>query len=419
MNIINASGNQSVRATSNKSNMSADSSYSNILLAVACLSGLLYTGDHMYHLAFVWVALLFWFISLTYKASKVSIYLDAITVVSVGYLLWLLCSVFFHPVVDTWAIYTYRLSVLPFMILCAYYFVHERDVSRVLFALVVVGLFDAFVTLYQAFYLGVSADGFFANRNNNAAFLIMLMLPFLSTLVLEELRGAKKVAFMSVVAIFLFCVLQISSRGAYISLFVAVALLCAYALYRKKYWNLLMVSAFIVSVILANSMITEVEFRTESSSHARWLLWLSSIDMLSDSSWYGIGNGMFHLAYPAYKNPDEKSLGLFLHNDYLQILLELGVLGFIFFASFFVVVFFKSRKFLTGKFAIDEHAIFFGMQLAVVAVMIHSLVTFNFYLVSILLVLGVYIGLLLRFVRSRTGVKIKQYDLPLSKQNPV
>ena len=371
----------------------------------------------MYHLAFVWVSLLFWFISLSYKNTSVSISIDAITIACSAYILWMLFSVIFHPVIETWAIYTYRLSVLPFTILSTYYLLHKRDLRFAFFALVVVGLFDALVTLYQAFYLGVSADGFFANRNNNAAFLYILMLPLLSMLVFEKLRMMNKVVLMSITAVFLLCVLQVSSRGAYISLFVAVVLLYLYAIYRKKYASLLVVSTLMVSVILVNSMITEVEFRTGVDSHARWLLLISAFDMLKDSSWYGIGNGMFHLIYPQYKNPDERSLGLFLHNDYLQVFLELGIPGLIFFISIFAIVFFYFRRFLTEQFTSSDFGYIFGMHLAILAVMIHSLVTFNLYLVSILLVLGFYIGLILKCDRICTEAKTKSYVIPLSKWN--
>lgn len=374
--------------------------YSKILLAITCLSALLYTGDHIYHLSFMWVALLFWFISLVYEKEEIIVYRDAITLVCVGYILWLASGVVLHPVTETWLLYTFRLSVLPFAILCSYYLLRKSDVAAVFYVLVLVGLFDAFVTLYQSFLLGVSADGFFANRNNNAAFLNILMLPVLSLLILEDSGVYKKLGLMAVVVVFLLCVLQISSRGAYISLFVSMSLLYGYAFYKKKYRNILAVSSLILVVMLVNGMHTEVEIKTDFSSHSRWLLWISSIDMLKDASWYGIGNGMFHLAYPQYKIPDEKSLGLFVHNDYMQILLELGIPGLILFLSIFILVLLASRKMLVSRADIPNQALYFGMQLAIITVMIHSLVTFNFYMVSILLVLGVYIGLILRQARS-------------------
>lgn len=390
----------------NISTTDSGDAYSKILLAITCLSALLYTGDHIYHLSFMWVALLFWFISLVYKNEEIIVYRDAITLICAGYILWLASGVVFHPVTETWLLYTFRLSVLPFVILCSYYLLRKNDIASVFYVLVLVGLLDAFVTLYQSFSLGVSADGFFANRNNNAAFLNILMLPVLSVLILEDSGVYKKLGLMAIVVVFLLCVLQISSRGAYISLFISLSLLYGYAFYKKKYLSILAVSSFILVVMLVNGMHTEVELKTDFSSHSRWLLWISAIDMLKDASWYGLGNGMFHWVYPQYKIPDEQSLGLFVHNDYMQILLELGIPGLILFLSIFILVLLAFRKMLVSRADIPNQALYFGMQLAIITVMIHSLVTFNFYMVSILLVLGVYIGLVLKQAASQSpGLK--------------
>lgn len=385
---------------SSLSNEYRNNTYSLVLLAAVCLSALLYTGDHLYHLSMVWVAALFWFINLTYKTRSITLRFDAITIATIGYMSWLIGAYIFHPVAETWSIYTYRLMVFPFAILSAYYFIRERDMNSVLAALVIVGLIDAVITLVQAFYFGESADGFFPNRNNNAAFLTTLMLPLVSYLVFGESKIVTRIAVMGVVAIFLLSILQVSSRGVYISLAVTATLLFIFALYRRKYKNVISIIIFALLLILINYFISSVELKTDVSSPSRWLLWQSALEMLRDSSWHGIGVGMFHWIYLQYKNPDELSLGFFVHNDYLQILLELGIPGIILFLSLFVIVFIKTRRLYVQKYDGEAIAIPIGMLLAILTTMIHSLVTFNFYHTAILFVLGIYVGLLLRSTRD-------------------
>ncbi len=277
---------------------------------------------------------------------------------------------------------------------------------RLMAGLVFVALLDSFVTLYQAFYLGTSADGFFANRNNNAAYIYIHFLPLLSVVILSEMDAKRKTIIYAVSSIFILSIFQVSSRGAYISLLIAMGILFAYAAHLRKFKNLLIAGSFIALVVLANSQITSVELKTEVSSHSRWLLWLGAINMLEEAPWYGIGNGMFHWLYPQYMSPDEKSLGLFVHNDYLQMLLELGILGVTLFVSMLTIVFLKSREMIMTHAGNENSQIYFGMTLAILATSIHSLVTFNFYIVVILLVLGLYVGFIIRYMRDAQSFNV-------------
>jgi hypothetical protein len=67
----------------------------------------------------------------------------------------------------------------------------------------------------------------------------------------------------------------------------------------------------------------------------RLAIWESSLDMLTLSPLFGVGPGVFHLAYPAYRLPGDDSAGWWVHMDSLQWAIESGwIAGLLFYGIF-------------------------------------------------------------------------------------
>lgn len=86
---------------------------------------------------------------------------------------------------------------------------------------------------------------------------------------------------------------------------------------------------------------------SDESTHARLLLWAAGFEMLKAHPFTGVGGGNYQANYDdarakfASEHPDSPLVGLndhllpiFAHNEYVQMLAELGVIGFLLFAGF-------------------------------------------------------------------------------------
>ena len=127
--------------------------------------------------------------------------------------------------------------------------------------------------------------------------------------------------------------------------------------------------------------------------------WRTGVYMALDNLCTGVGLGGFGAAYPKYQRlgvGDVKTA----HNDYLQALCETGVLGCLAFCAFWLyfVVFGALR--LSREQDPSERWLLAGLYASVLAVLIHSLVDFDFFNPS----LAFYAFLLAGVFMSRTAL---------------
>lgn len=121
----------------------------------------------------------------------------------------------------------------------------------------------------------------------------------------------------------------------------------------------------------------------------RFSIWRQSWRLLFEQSpQWGIGLGLYSLVWPPYREPTDTSGGFFVHNDYLQLWIEAGVPGLLLFLGFLGGVAWSGWRFLRRVRApavrIEAAALF----AAFVAVSLHSLVQYNFYVAPLLLIVG-------------------------------
>jgi len=83
-----------------------------------------------------------------------------------------------------------------------------------------------------------------------------------------------------------------------------------------------------------------------SSYRHRIVLWKSSIKMFKDNPLFGVGSGNFIVFIPKYFLEEEKNdnfdISPYAHNDYLEILAENGIIGFILFMISLYILFKES-----------------------------------------------------------------------------
>lgn len=137
----------------------------------------------------------------------------------------------------------------------------------------------------------------------------------------------------------------------------------------------------------------------DSSLQTRLLLWKSTCAMIANSNaLLGLGLGTFKTFYPQYRIEGEHSLGNYVHNDYLQALLEGGLVQFAFLVMLTGIV----PIWLLVKNRHREEKIS-GLPLGILCVSIHAVVNFIHFVVPIVLVCGLYLAVSWQSVKEKHG----------------
>jgi O-antigen ligase len=150
----------------------------------------------------------------------------------------------------------------------------------------------------------------------------------------------------------------------------------------------------------------------------RFQNWRDSTRLIRDFPLFGVGLEAFSSIFPTYKTSGLQYYYLYLENDYLQLLCEMGILGFVvflwFIASLFLRVGWRYSK-NEAEVMSSVHYIFLcGCLTGVMAIMIHSFWDFNMHIPSNALLLSMIIGLALANIHIESEGYSKHHLSPTS-----
>lgn len=219
------------------------------------------------------------------------------------------------------------------------------------------------------------------NPNVLAAFLVMtagLSLGWSSDI---HRRGGK-LALLLVAALSIVCILLTYSRGAWLALGVMGLLLLLSGRRPGRRSFLLGVVAIGVLAFLAHESLLP-RFRSilgmfnpaDSSVALRWALWESTLAMVNEHPWLGLGWGSYRFIYPEYdffvQNPDV--IIYHGHNTLLSLAAEVGLPGTILFAVAWAVASLRSLRWGWQRGVLQDKGLYFGFFLAFVGMAAFSL----------------------------------------------
>ena len=207
--------------------------------------------------------------------------------------------------------------------------------------------------------------GFTGNKNINAAF-ILIKLPFLFYFISNSSNKILKVFQYALLLITLFTILLLKSRAAYLSLFSISFIFIIYSfIYQKK--NLLIIPVLFLSFLFSNyitlksnatsffSEVSSIQFN-DASSQGRLSLWENTFEASVENNFLGLGIGSWKIESLPYwnKNGTDYMVPYHAHNDFFELLPEIGLLGslsylLVFLFSFYLII----RSFLKTKSLID------------------------------------------------------------------
>ncbi|HEX6513697.1 MAG TPA: O-antigen ligase family protein [Chloroflexota bacterium] len=163
-----------------------------------------------------------------------------------------------------------------------------------------------------------------AFSQNGLAAAVILAIPFGGAL---AIRGGWRIAAGVATAALVGELLVTESRAAMLSLGLALGLL---AVYTTRRWLGLALSGGAVALLASGLVALPLQLSwlpTGGSSAERLAIWQSSLLMIADTPFTGIGMGMFQRVYPLYILPAYHNIHPHAHNLFLQTYLDAGPLG--------------------------------------------------------------------------------------------
>jgi len=312
---------------------------------------------------------------------------------------------------------------------------HGRQVRRLVGVLIGMGVFEAFyglfeitrtsprVLFYPKLYNLGSASGTFVNRNHFSGYLEMII-PLAIGLVLSRsgafsLPGKKwreKIALLtakgtfvnllilSALFVMFLGVLKSNSRaGSFILVFILLLVsgLAAYAFGAARYeqhW----VRAFIKGLV-GMIVLLVLYFGVDSTvrrfsadnllQEGRPKYWGSVLTMVGDFPLLGSGYGTFPSVFAVYEDPGLENPLVHAHNDYLENLAELGIVGFGLLAAGLLALYVTAFRTWSGRHNPEVKGMVLGGLVSVAAMLFHSLTDFNLHIPANMLLFTVILAL--------------------------
>ncbi len=267
---------------------------------------------------------------------------------------------------------------------------------------------------------GGAPFGPFVNRNDFAGFIGMIV-PLGLSLSLEEQKTEKKLILMFLTLIMTLGIFYSLSRGGIISFLLSMVFFVFLVVTRgfsRRYIHYLLIflSGLIFYLLyLGVSPIVNRFVESGLSSEQRIMVWKETLRAFSDFAWFGTGLGTFRYVFPLYYPQGLTGTFYYAHNDYLQFLLETGIVGTLLLTAGFISI--TVPAFIAYRNNNDSSVITAGLLASVFYMLVHSFFDFNLHLPSNAIMFSIILGFLYGlgvkgFSPLTEPGKLRSYSLP-------
>ncbi len=284
--------------------------------------------------------------------------------------------------------------------------------------LIVIGALEASLGMFQVFagWPSVNASGTYASRDHFAGLLEMI-LPFAVLYGVAKLRSKKKGASPSTRSALLACVMwaiaavlllaivySLSRAGFLAALFTLLTiggLILAPRFASGKFcWpsvGVIAAAIVLMFVFLSPTQLIErfadISSSDKMSAETRLSIWSETMPLMGEYRLFGCGLGGFESVFLKHQTVAANYRIEFAHNDYLQYLAELGIVGFSILAAIMIGI---VIQLLHGALrAADEsrRLLIISCVGGFAGILLHSLVDFNMYIPANMLTLAWIAGI--------------------------
>lgn len=347
------------------------------------------------------------------------------------YWVWLAITLLWSPVYFISAVTFWWLSCLP-LGFWIYRLMPEREGiwGVVTVALAVIAMTLVVASVYQMFALNVPPQTVFLDVNIQAAFLNLIVFPaagfFLGAFPANGQTAKRAIIPGAVFVLLTYGIMLTKGRGGITAFLSGIALL-AFLGYRHVPRHALaaLLALTAVAFVAANlswggGLVERLGTMSDlrSASPERLLIWQQSLALLEQSPFRGLGLGLYSLFWPPYRDPFDQSAGFFVHNDYLQIWIEAGLPGLLLFLGMLGAIAAMLVRIARHRdVPVGPRLEMYGLVAGVGAISLHSLVQYNFYVVPILIVFGLFLGRIQDLAQPYLGARLVSI-LPAGRFSP-
>jgi O-antigen ligase len=243
-------------------------------------------------------------------------------------------------------------------------------------------------------------SGTFICPNHTGGFLEMLLPLSLSYALMGRLKPVAKILVGYASLVILAGITVTLSRGTWLSTGVALALLFGILLFDRTY-RLPAALLLLVMLGIGISLVPKSDFFKERVNHLvsaegkvdddlRFSVWKPALRVWQTNPWWGVGPAHFDYRFRMYRPEAVQASPRRVHNDYLNTLVDWGIVGTALVASAWGLLAFgvwKTWRFVRktpadigGKKSSSKFAFLLGALLGLAAILCHSLVDFNMHI---------------------------------------
>jgi O-antigen ligase len=264
--------------------------------------------------------------------------------------------------------------------------------------------------------LGGWIYGPYVNHNHYAGLMEMLVpIPLVFSLT-RGARGPRKIMAGIAAALMASTIFLSGSRGGMLAFMVQIALLAVVVVWRQKHRKVTLALGTFLAIgvglvlLLGGSELAKrlasihTETRTELSGGTRFDIDRDTLRMFARKPVLGWGLGTFPDVYPQFRSFHTNFFINEAHNDYLQLLVELGGLGFATMLWFLWAVYRNAARKLKDWPEDTNGAVALAALLGITGILVHSFVDFNLQIpanAALFYVLCVVAAMESRFGKSR------------------
>jgi O-antigen ligase len=264
--------------------------------------------------------------------------------------------------------------------------------------------------IFRADY-GSRASGFYICPNHLAGLLEVLIAFGISFTCWSRVNRAAKILVGYCTGVLLLGIAFTGSRGGYISTFVAILVVAALSLTlvirnRPHAAGKVVLFALLGLGLLAlcgvllffnSDLVNSRVSMIYEPQNMRLLLWAAALKQFALNPIWGTGSGTYLYYGREFRHPSVQNDPIYVHNDYLHLLAEYGLVGAVLFSTFLVLHCWKGwssfnvlreRASRSEALASNALALNIGALAAIAAMAVHSVVDFNMHIPANALLIG-------------------------------
>ncbi|MBU0677265.1 MAG: O-antigen ligase family protein [Verrucomicrobia bacterium] len=268
---------------------------------------------------------------------------------------------------------------------------------------------------------GMRASGTFFCPNHFAHLLSVSICICVALAMMAASGAALRLLAIYGIALCISALFLTQSRSGWIGAVVGVGVTVSMAMWRKSQkWFLatilggpivlLLVSAalWMGSDVFRDRLITAMPGASGSTAAIRLNIWHDTLPMIQDAPVLGHGPGSYRWVYPAYRSFSAQLWARYAHNEYLHMLSEFGIVGFLL-AAVAVAAFAMKLLSVFRKASRDRDALMIaGLMGAVAASLTHALFDYNLHIPSTMHLLVMFAGITVGGIFSSEDLPVVQ-----------